>query len=134
MRLHRTRRAEFAPLIFFPLLNVALLLVPFIVLGSSFVLHPGVSLSLPQSSFLLAPQTQSVFVSIAGGGVPRIYVDDRLSSQKQLGSDLDRFDPEEVGLVIRADRSVRFEVVFAVADVAMSKGFSVVLAAAQQGE
>lgn len=97
-------------------------------------MHPGVSLTLPQSSFLLAPQTQSVFVSIAGGGVPRIYVDDRLSSQKQLATDLDRFDPEQVGVVIRADRNVRFDVVFAVADVAMAKGFSVVIAAAQQGE
>lgn len=134
MKLERTRRAEFAPLIFFPLLNVALLLIPFIVLGSSFVLHPGVTLSLPSSSFLLSPQTKAHFISITGGGVPRVYFNDRLTTVKQVGTELGKQNPRDAGVVIRADQSARYEVVFAVADEALRRGFSVVLAAGQNAK
>ncbi len=129
MKLHRTKRVEFAPLIFFPLLNVALLLIPFIVLGSAFVLHPGVTLSLPNSSFLLSPRTNASFISITGGGVPRVYINDRLTTIRQVPAELAKLDPAQGGLVIRADSGARYEVVFAVADAALKRGFSVALAA-----
>lgn len=129
MKLRRTKRAEFAPLVFFPLLNVALLLVAFIVLSSSFVLHPGVAVSLPGSSFLLSPLQRAHFISITGGGVPRIYIDDRLTTLRQLGAELDKRDPLEAAIVIRADSTARFETVSAVADEALRRGFSVALAA-----
>lgn len=132
MKLHRTKRAEFAPLIFFPLLNVALLLVAFIVLSSSFVLHPGLGISLPGSSFLLSPLQKAHFISITGGGVPRIYIDDRLTTLKQLGPELDKRNPLEAAVVIRADSSARHDTVFAVADEALKRGFPVAIAAGLQ--
>ncbi len=129
MKLHRTKRVEFAPLIFFPLLNVALLLVAFVVLSSSFVLQPGLSINLPSSSFFLSPFQKAHFISITGGGLSRIYIDDRLTSLKQLGAELDKRNPLEATVIIRADASARHDTVFSVAEQALKRGFSVAIAA-----
>ena len=47
-----------------PSLNVVLLLVFYIVLSTSFLLQPGVMVSVPDSPFLLAPQRDPLIVSI----------------------------------------------------------------------
>jgi biopolymer transport protein ExbD len=73
MKLSRTKEYDFGWLVLVALLDVAFLLVFFLLLSSNFILQQGVSISLPFSRFTLGPQTNQQIISITGGAVPAIY-------------------------------------------------------------
>ena len=56
MKLVRTTQYQFGWLIIFPLLDVVFLMIFFLLLSSNFVLQPGISVNVPFSKFMLAPQ------------------------------------------------------------------------------
>src|SRR5205085_4234612 len=104
MKLSRTKEFNFGWLVLFPLVDVAFLLIFFLLLSSNFLLQPGISLSLPFSRFTLGPQVNQQIISITGGAVPAIYFRNQKITLEQLGPLLDAAKRENRSIIIRADR------------------------------
>jgi biopolymer transport protein ExbD len=132
MKLERTVNYNFGWLVLVALVNVAFLLVFFLLLSSNFILQQGISVSMPFSRFTLGPQTNQQIISITGGGaVPAIYFRDQRVTMEQLGPLLDAAKREGQSIIIKADRSTSYETVAEVTNAALEHGItSVSLAAA----
>jgi biopolymer transport protein ExbD len=124
MKLTRTKEYNFGWLVLFPLVDIAFLLLFFLLLSSNFVLQPGISLSLPFSRFTLGPQVNQQIISITGGAVPAIYFRDQKITLEQLGPLLDAAKRENRSIIIKADRSTPYEFVIAVTNAALEHGIS----------
>src|SRR5262245_64714365 len=130
MKLERTVNYNFGWLVLVALLNVAFLLVFFLLLGSNFILQQGISISMPFSRFTLGPQTNQQIISITGGAVPAIYFQDQRVTMEQLGPLLDAAKRKDQSIIIKGDRSASYETVAEVTNAALEHGIrSVALAA-----
>src|SRR5206468_11205076 len=85
MKLSRTKEYDFGWLVLLALVDVAFLLVFFLLLSSNLILQPGISVSMPFSRFTLGPQTNQQIISITGGATPGIYFRDQKVTIEQLG-------------------------------------------------
>ena len=133
MKLSRTSTISFGWLYVFPLLDVVFLLIFFFLLSSSFVLQPGIAVTVPFSRFTLGPQPNQQIISITGGPNPAIYLRDQKVTLAQLGPALDVTKREGRSIVIKADRLVSYDLVMAVTNAALERGItSVALAATPQ--
>jgi biopolymer transport protein ExbD len=132
MKLTRTKQYNFGWLVLFPLVDVAFLLMFFLLLSSNFMLQPGISLSLPFSRFTLGPQVNQQIISITGGAVPAIYFRNQKTTLEQLGPLLDAAKKENRSIIIKADRSTPYELVIAVTNAALEHGISSVALATTQ--
>jgi biopolymer transport protein ExbD len=133
MKLSRTTTISFGWLYVFPLLDVVFLLIFFFLLSSSFVLQPGIAVTVPFSRFTLAPQPNQQIISITGGPNPAIYLRDQKVTLAQLEPALDLTKREGRSIVIKADRLVSYELVMAVTNAALERGItSVALATTPQ--
>ena len=130
MKLSRTVNYNFSWLVFIGLVDVAFLLVFFLLLSSNFILQQGISVSMPFSRFTLGPQTSRQIISITGGAVPAIYVQDQRVTMEQLGPLLDAVKRRDESIIIKADRSTSYETVAEVANAALEHGISSVALAA----
>ena len=120
MKLVRTTQYQFGWLIIFPLLDVVFLMIFFLLLSSNFVLQPGISVNVPFSKFMLAPQVNYQIVSITSGGT--VYFRDQKSSIDELGPQLDLARKEGRSIIIKADRYTPYETVIRVANLALEHG------------
>ena len=130
MKLSRTVNYNFSWLVFIGLVDVAFLLVFFLLLSSNFILQQGISVSMPFSRFTLGPQTSRQIISITGGAVPVIYFQDQRVTIEQLGPLLDAVKRRDESIIIKADRSTSYETVAEVANAALEHGISSVALAA----
>src|SRR5262249_30213417 len=131
MKLERTINYNFGWLVLIALVNVAFLLVFFLLLSSNFILQQGISVSMPFSRFTLGPQTNQQIISITGGAVPAIFFRAQRVSMEQLGPLLDAAKRKGKSIIIKADRSTSYETVTQVTKAALKPGItSVALAAA----
>jgi len=131
MKLRRTANLNFGWVVLVALVDVAFLLIFFLLLSSNFILQQGVSVSMPFSRFALGPESGRQIVSITGGAVPAIYFQDQRVSMEQLGLLLDAAKRKDQSIIIKADRSTSYETVAKVANAALEHGItSVALAAA----
>ena len=71
MKLSRTVSHNPALFNLIPLVNVVFLLLIFFALSTTFVLQPGIAVTLPYSSYSLAPQRNPQIVSITSAPCPR---------------------------------------------------------------
>ena len=124
MKLTRTTNYRFGWLGIVPLIDVVFLLLFFFLLSSTFVLQPGISVSLPFSRFTLGPQINQQIISITGGAAPVIYFRDQKVSLDQLGPLLDTAKSEGRPIIIKADRFTPYELVVAVTNAALEHGIS----------
>jgi biopolymer transport protein ExbD len=124
MKLSRTTTISFGWLYVFPLLDVVFLLIFFFLLSSSFVLQPGIAVTVPFSRFTLGPQPNQQIISITGGPNPAIYLRDQKITLTQLGPALDLTKREGRSIVIKADRLVSYDLVMAVTNAALERGIS----------
>ena len=124
MKLSRTTTISFGWLYVFPLLDVIFLLIFFFLLSSSFVLQPGIAVTVPFSRFTLGPQPNQQIISITGGPNPAIYLRDQKVTLSQLGPALDVTKREGRSIVIKADRLVSYDLVMAVTNAALERGIS----------
>jgi biopolymer transport protein ExbD len=115
-----------------PLINVIFLVVVFFALSSRFLLQAGLSVSLPTSSFVLTPTHQPQLVSISAIPMLSIHHGDRRVSLDELGPRLANVEGKERSLVIKADRSVPYDLVMSVMKIGLQHGYSVVLATARE--
>lgn len=132
MKLNRTKEYHFGWLVVFPLLDVAFLMVFFLVLSSNFILQHGISVSMPFSRFALGPQVNQQIISITGGAVPAIYFRDQKVTLSQLGPMLETARRDRQSIIIKADRFTPYEIVVEVTNAAFEHGITSVALAATQ--
>jgi biopolymer transport protein ExbD len=130
MKLTRTTSYNFAWLLLIGLVDVAFLLVFFLLISSNFILQQGISVSMPFSRFTLGPQTSRQIISITGGAVPAIYFQDQRVTMEELGPLLDAAKRRDESIIIKADRSTSYETVAEVANAALEHGITSVALAA----
>jgi len=130
VKLSRTTNYNFGWLLLIGLVDVAFLLVFFLLLSSNFILQQGISVSMPFSRFTLGPQTSRQIISITGGAVPAIYFQDQRVTMEQLGPLLDAAKRRDESIIIKADRSTSYETVAEVANAALEHGITSVALAA----
>ena len=134
MKLSRTKEYNFGWLVLLGLVDVAFLLIFFLLLSSNFILQPGISVSMPFSRFALGPQINQQIISITGGAAPAIYFRDQKITAAQLGPLLDAARREGQSIIIKADRLTPYETVMEVTNAVLEHGItSVALAAAPPG-
>jgi len=130
MKLSRTVTFNFGWLVLIALVDVAFLLVFFLLLSSNFILQQGISVSMPFSRFTLGPQTNQQIISITGGAVPAIYFREQRVTIEQLGPLLDVAKRENQSIIIKADRTTPYETVAEVTNAALEHGITSVALAA----
>lgn len=134
MKLTRSVPLPAGPLGLAALVNVVLLLLFFFLLGSSFVLQPGLAVTLPVSRFNLPPQVDAQVVSMQAGPPARIYYRDQQITIPALGEALASFRGSPRSIILRADRQTPYDTVVSVVNEALAQGFSVSLATAPPPE
>jgi biopolymer transport protein ExbD len=132
MKLHRTVKYEPGLFNAVPLVNVLFLVLAFVTLTNTFVLQPGISISLPFSSFSLGPQRNPQVVSITAGAIPTVYFRDEKVTIQDLDQKLASSATKDRSLMIRADRAVPYELISQVMNLGVQHGYSVYLAASSQ--
>lgn len=130
MKLTRTTNYNFAWILLIGLVDLAFLLVFFLLLSSNFILQQGISISMPFSRFTLGPQVNHQIISITGGAVPAIYFQDQRVTMEQLGPLLDVSKSRDQSIIIKADRSVPYATVAEVTNTALEHGITSVALAA----
>ena len=130
MKLSRTLNYNFGWVLLIGLVDVAFLLLFFLLLSSNFILQQGISVSMPFSRFTLGPQTSRQIISITGGAAPAIYFQDQRATMEQLGPLLDGAKRRDESIIIKADRSTSYETVVEVANAALEHGITSVALAA----
>lgn len=120
MKLVRTTDYQFGWLLLFPLLDVIFLMIFFLLLSSNFILQPGISVNVPFSKFMLAPQVKYQIVSITNGST--VYFRDQKISLDELGRQFDATRREGRSIVIKADRYAPYDTVIQVTNLALEHG------------
>jgi len=111
-----------------PALDVVLSLIFFLVLSTSFLLQPGVAVSVPDSPFLLAPQRDPQVVSVTAAPLTAVYFENEQVSFEVLRARLAAGAGRKRTLVIKADRLAPFDLVARVMAVALELGYPTVIA------
>jgi biopolymer transport protein ExbD len=129
-----TRNLKFNPVFagLIPLVNVCFLVVIFFALSSRFVLQPGLAVSLPVSSYTLAPQPDAQIISITPTPVPTIYFRDEKVTLEELTKRLAQGRGRGRSLIVKADRGTRIDLLMDVMKAGLSQGFSIVLASSSE--
>lgn len=131
MKLVRSPGLHPALIFIAPALDVILSLIFFIILSTSFLLQPGIAVSVPQSPFLLAPQRDPQIISVTAAPVPAIYFDDAEVSAPELREKLQAQGSRKRTIIIKADRQTPFDKVNEVLTIALELGFPAVIATSE---
>lgn len=111
--------------------TVVLLLVFFLLLSTSFLLQPGVAVSLPVSRFLLPAMQDPLVVTVTSAPAAKVFFEEREVELSQLGARLEERRTASRQVVVKADRDAPLALVTGVTDIALQGGFNVALAAAR---
>jgi biopolymer transport protein ExbD len=127
-----TRAVKFHPALFgvIPIINVLFLVVLFFAVSSRFLLQPGISITLPFSSWTLGPQKNPQILTITGGSAPAIFFRDRRWEISDIHKALSAPDLKDHTLIVKADSSTPYALVVSVVNEGLRAGLAVVLATA----
>tara|TARA_R110002096_G_scaffold24760_6_gene77926 strand:- start:2973 stop:3383 length:411 start_codon:yes stop_codon:yes gene_type:complete len=114
-----------------PLMDVVLLLLVFFLLGSSFVLKSGVSVTVPSSEASLPPINASHVVTILPGASPELYFNEHKVTLGELGDYLDEAGPNIRHVIIRADQMAPHGLVMKVSNIIHRHGLEIAYATTQ---
>lgn len=128
MKVHRNFQFNPALCGIIPLVNVLFLVLVFYTMGSRFILQPGVQIVLPTTSFALGPQRNAQIVSLTAAPVPTIYYRDQKVSMQALLQKLEENPAAERSLIIKADKHAPVGLRDELANEALRRGYSVILA------
>jgi biopolymer transport protein ExbD len=133
MKLERSVRLNPYLLFIVPLMDLVLLFLLLFIVSSTFLVNPGISISLPASKFTLGPERKPLIVAITANPIPTIFFRDRQVSLEELGREFDRDRLTDRSIIIRADRMAPQGVVVEVMNLCLDRGYSVALATSPQG-
>jgi len=117
-----------------PALDVVLSLVFFVILSTSFLLQPGVGVSVPESPFLLAPQREPQVIGVTAAPFSAIYFENEKVSPAELRALLEAQRGRKRTVVIKADRQAPFDQIAAVMTISLEMGFPTVMATTEEKE
>lgn len=132
MKIQRTPGLHPALMFIAPSLNVVLLLVFYIILSTSFLLQPGVTVEVPQSPFLLAPQRNPLIISIATAPLSSIYFENDAVTLDELRTKLKEYGGRNHTVIIKTDRRSAVEQLTRVMTVSLSLGYPTVIATSEE--
>ncbi len=132
MKIQRSPVLHPALMFIAPSLNVVLLLVFYIILSTSFLLQPGVTVEVPQSPFLLAPQRNPLIISIAAAPLSSIYFENDAVTFDELRTKLKEYGGRNHTVIIKTDRRSAVEQLTQVMTVSLSLGYPTVIATSDQ--
>lgn len=132
MKLQRSPALHPALIFIAPSLDVVLLLVFYIVLSTSFLLQPGVSVAVPDSPFLLAPQRDPLVISILAAPLSAVYFENEETTLDELGEKLRARTSRQHTLIIKTDRQAPFEKLAAVMNLSLGLGYPTVIATSEE--
>ena len=132
MKLERSVRLNPYLLFIVPLMDLVLLFLLLFIVSSTFLVNPGISISLPSSKFTLGPERNPLIVAITANPIPSIFFRDRQVSLEELGGEFDQDRATDRSIIIRADRMAPQGVVVEVMNLCLDHGYSVALATSPQ--
>ena len=132
MKLRRSPAPHPVLVVFAPALGLALVLIFFLLLGTSFMLQPGVAIDVPRSPFLLSPQRNPRIISITAPPLSAVFFENEEVDVAGLRQALQKLQGRSQTIIIKADKRALYENVSAVMNVALETGFPVVLATAEE--
>jgi biopolymer transport protein ExbD len=132
MKLSRTVTHNPALFNLVPLVNVVFLLLIFFALSTTFVLQPGIAVTLPYSSYSLAPQRNPLIVSITSAPSQAIYFRDQKVTLEDLNKSLSDSRIKNKTLIIKADRSTSWDLIWRITNEGLQQGYSVVYATSEK--
>ena len=132
MKLERTTGPHPALIFVAPALDVILLLLFFLLLSTSFLLQPGIAVSVPDSPFLLAPQREPQVVSVTAAPTSSVYFENGQVSFDSLRQKLASQRGTKRTIIIKADRQAPFEQMARVMTIALELGFPTVIATSEE--
>ena len=108
-----------------PLINTVLLLLVFFFLGSSFIVQPGVSVTLPKSSSRLTGFDRARVITIAAMPEAQVYLDGQRMSLTQLRDALAAKSSTRRSAIIQGDVRAPYGKVMEVTTLVISLGYEV---------
>ena len=133
MKLRRSPIPHPALLFLAPALGLLLILIFFLLPSTSFLLQPGVAVSVPQSPFLLSPQRNPRIISITAPPMSAVFFENEETDLGGLRETLQKIRGRSQTIIIKADKRALYEKVSSVMNVALELGFPVVLATSEEG-
>jgi biopolymer transport protein ExbD len=115
-----------------PSLDVVLALIFFIILSTSFLLQPGVEVSVPDSPFLLAPQRDPLVVSIAAPPISALFFENEQVTLEELRERLERRPSRNNTIIIKSDRLAPVEQLAGVMNITLGMGYPTVVATSEE--
>jgi len=115
-----------------PALGLAMILIFFLLLSSTFLLQPGIAVSMPQSPFLLSPQRNPRIVSVTAPPLSAIFFENEEMDLLTLRDRLKKIRGRSQTIIIKADRKALYENISGVMNTALEQGFPVVLATSEE--
>ena len=132
MKLRRSPAPHPLLLYLAPGLSMAMVLIFFLLLSSTFLLQPGIAVNVPQSPFLLSPQRDPRIISITAPPLSAIFFENQEVDLPALRDRLGRIRGRSQTIIIKADRKALYENISGVMNAALEQGFPVVLATAEE--
>ncbi len=132
MKLERSPGLHPALMFIAPSLDVVLALIFFIILSTSFLLQPGVEVSVPDSPFLLAPQRDPLVVSIAAPPISALYFENEQVTLEELRDRLERRPSRNNTIIIKSDRRAPVEQLAGVMNITLGMGYPTVVATSEE--
>jgi biopolymer transport protein ExbD len=111
-----------------PVLNVLLVLLIFFLLGSSFVIQSGVSVTLPQSSSRLTGFDRAQVITVTASGDAPLYFNGRPVTLEELRAGLESKKKESRKAIIHADEMAPWIRCQQACNVALGLGYEVAYA------
>jgi biopolymer transport protein ExbD len=108
MKLRRSIKPLGSPFDLTPLVNVVLLLLVFFLLGSTFVIQPGIKVNPPAGLFKGGLSDVRYVINITAQDPPLVFFNNQLVSAEQLGAELQQLAAKQpkATVVVRADGGV----------------------------
>lgn len=132
MKLERSPDLHPALMFIAPSLDVVLALIFFIILSTSFLLQPGVEVSVPDSPFLLSPQRDPLVVSIAAPPISALYFENEQVTLEELRERLERRPSRNNTIIIKSDRLAPVEQLAGVMNITLGMGYPTVVATSEE--
>lgn len=130
MRFKRKLEIEKGRLDIAPLVDVIFLLIIFFMLTSSFISQPGIRINLPRAVTSEVLQERDVVITITKENI--IYLNDRITTMKELAEKLTPVSNQKQQVLIKADRGASLGRVVEVWDICREKGITHINIATQQ--
>lgn len=133
MKLRRSTQPHPGLLFLAPAFGLFLILLFFLMPSSAFLLQQGISVTVPQSPFLLSPQRNPRIISITAPPLSAIFFENEQTDLTGLREALQKIRGRSPTVIIKADKRALYENISSVMNLALELGFPVVLATSEDG-